>query len=414
MLFTTPQLTARDLEVVAKIDAAKSDLKGLLHVPRRWTGLLRRSTIGRAIRGSNSIEGYRVAKEDAVAAAAGETLDANEETRRAIAAYQRAMTYALHVVGDPSFQYSEVLIKSLHFMMLEYDLDKNPGKWRPGAIYVFDEDRNQQVYEGPDAATVPALMHELVERIANEDANVPNVVRAAMAHLNLAMIHPFSDGNGRMARCLQTLVLGRGGVLEPAFSSVEEYLGEHHREYYDVLTEVGQGSWHPENDAGWWIRFSLRAHFYQANTLLRRVHESERLYAVLEQEVRRAGLPERSVLALFDAAGGFRVRNGTYRTVADISEQVASRDLRLMVDAGLLEAQGEKRARSYVASQNLASLKRGIMEAAPIADPYGGVELRASATLTTSARAVVIAPVAPSSSTAPAQHPARFRPGERR
>ena len=371
MLFTTPKLTSTDLEVVARIDVAKADLKSLLHVPRRWTGLLRRSTIGRAIRGSNSIEGYRVAKEDAVAAAAGETLDANEETRRAIAAYQRAMTYVLHVVGDPSFQYSEVLIKSLHYMMLEYDLDKNPGRWRPGAIYVLDEDTNQRVYEGPDAATVPGLMRELVERIANEDAAAPNVVRAAMAHLNLAMIHPFSDGNGRMARCLQTLVLGRGGVLEPAFSSVEEYLGEHHREYYDVLTAVGRGSWHPENDAGAWMRFSLRAHYYQANTLLRRAHESERLYAVLEQEVSRAGLPERSALALFDAAGGFRVRNGTYRTVADISEQVASRDLRMMVDAGLLEAHGEKRARSYIASRELASLKRGIVEAAPIADPYG-------------------------------------------
>jgi len=41
-----------------------------------------------------------------------------------------------------------------------------------------------------------------------------------MAHLNLVMIHPFSDGNGRMARCLQTLVLGREGILEPEFSSL--------------------------------------------------------------------------------------------------------------------------------------------------------------------------------------------------
>jgi Fic family protein len=46
-----------------------------------------------------------------------------------------------------------------------------------------------------------------------------------MAHLNLVMIHPFRDGNGRMARCLQSVVLAREGVLSPVFMSVEEYLG---------------------------------------------------------------------------------------------------------------------------------------------------------------------------------------------
>lgn len=67
-----------------------------------------------------------------------------------------------------------------------------------------------------------------------------------MAHLNLVMIHPFSDGNGRMARCLQTLVLAREGILEPEFSSIEEYLGRNTQDYYSVLAETSEGSWHPK------------------------------------------------------------------------------------------------------------------------------------------------------------------------
>ncbi len=43
--------------------------------------------------------------------------------------------------------------------------------------------------------------------------------------LNLVLIHPFRDGNGRMARCLQTLVLAREGMVSPIFASIEEYLG---------------------------------------------------------------------------------------------------------------------------------------------------------------------------------------------
>lgn len=113
-------------------------------------------------------------------------------------------------------------------------------------------------------------MSELIESL-NRSTDPPVIVRAAMAHLNLVMIHPFRDGNGRMARCLQTLVLARGGQhLNPVFSSIEEYIGANVRAYYDTLAEVGQGGWHPERDAPPWIRFCVTAHFRQAHTAVNR------------------------------------------------------------------------------------------------------------------------------------------------
>jgi Fic family protein len=188
------------------------------------------------------------------------------------------------------------------------------------------------------------------------------IVVAAIAHLNLALIRPFSEGNGRMARCLQALILARASSLPPQFSSIEEYIATNAQAYRDVLAEVGGGRWQPRREARAWLRFCLSAHLWQANNLIRRARETERLWELLEDETRSWGLPTRLTSALVDAASGLQVRNVTYRPIADVSDQVASRDLKLAVDARLLVARGEKRRRSYFASPVLESIRRRVQE----------------------------------------------------
>ncbi len=368
MLIRTPALTAKDREVIARIEAARADLAIWLQVPRRWTGLIRRSTLGRIIRASNSIEGYVIPKEDVVAAAEGESVNASAGTRLATASYRRAMTHVLGLATDPTFEWSAAVLKALHYMVLEYDLDKLPGQWRNGPVYVVDE-KQRTVYEGPEFTAVPPLMAEFVESLRGE-TDVPGIVRGAMAHLNLVMIHPFKDGNGRVARCMQTLVLGRAGTLEPVFSSIEEYLGRNTGAYYDILADVGRGSWHPEADAHPWLQFCLRAHFYQAQTFLRRVREAEKVMNVLEEMVTAAQLPERTRLALWDAANQHNVRNNTYRTAAGISDGLASRDLMALARSGFLVPVGERKGRYYVASPRLLEIRRNASENHFIANPY--------------------------------------------
>jgi Fic family protein len=371
MLFQSPTLDTSETEVIARIEELKKTLSyAVTSVPGRWYGLLRRSTFARAIRGSNSIEGYNVTVDDAIAAAEGEApLETNEAVWLEIVGYRTAMTYVLQLADDPHFRYSTDLIRGLHFMLLQHHLRKHPGRWRPGPIVVHDQERDEIVYEAPDAGLIPELMDELVLSM-NAMGDSPDLVRAAMAHLNLVMIHPFADGNGRMARCLQSLVLARTGTLAPPFSSIEEYLGHNTQAYYDVLAEVGGGSWNPERDSRPWIRFCLTAHYRQAGTLLRRTRELGRLWDLLEAEARRRALPERMVLALADAATGHRVRNATYRSAAEVSENTAGRDLKVLVDQGLLDSEGEKRGRVYVASPGLLDLRGSIREAGRIDDPF--------------------------------------------
>lgn len=378
MVFQTPDLRQDDLEVLQLLSEQREELRDRVAEPRRWSGTLRRMTFARAVQGSNSIEGYNASLDDVVAAVEGEpTLDAEEETQLALEGYRDAMTYVLQIADDENLDVDEGLLKSLHFMMLRHDLSKNPGKWRPGQVFVHSEATQETVYEGPGIALVPVLIAEMLDELRQDEA--PVVVKAAMAHLNLAMIHPFSDGNGRMARCLQTLVLARDRVIAPVFSSIEEFLGRNTEPYYAVLEDVGTGSWHPERDARPWVRFCLRAHFLSAATMMRRRREIESLWNGCVELVERNGLPERSAAGLMDAALGLRLRRRGYRGAAEdatgdeISDLTASRDLKALADSELLEAVGERRARYYLAGPEPAALRERVRaERAPKTadDPY--------------------------------------------
>ena len=370
MIFQPPPLLPSELDVIEKIRATRQSLKYAISTPGRWYGVLRRATLARNIRHSNSIEGINITRDDALAAVENdEPLTAEGMTWQATVGYRNAMTYALQLADDPHFSYSEGLIRSLHFMMMQHDLPKKPGRYRTGIIFVRDERKQINVYEGPDPELVPALMKELVDSL-NAHSDLPVMIRAAMGHLNLVMIHPFSDGNGRMARCLQTLILGREQIIEPPFCSIEEYLGRYTEEYYGVLTQVGSGAFRPENDCRPWIRFSLVAHFRQAAWLLQRSRITQKVWDEIELLVHRKGIHERSLSALADAAFGYRIRRSHYMNSADVSEQVASRDLKVLVERGLLVAEGETKGRIYRASDDLQSIYLRYYETRTNVDPF--------------------------------------------
>jgi Fic family protein len=361
MIFQTPPMSFEESAALRKIDVLRRQLRFQVAQPRRWVGQVRRVLGARAIQGSNSIEGYDVSVEDALAAIGGEEpTDASAEDWNAVSGYRRAMTYVLQLAQDEHFEYTPQILRSLHFMMTEYTLDASPGLWRPGPIWIRNDATGDIVYEGPPHDEVPELIEELTGDLSG-DEQTPVLIKAAMAHLNLVMIHPFRDGNGRMSRCLQTLVLARDQILAPQFSSIEEYLGRNTQSYYRVLQQVGGESWAPQHDARPWIRYCLEAHFIQASSVLRRVEESGAIWTQLEAISTEKRLPPRTLGALFDATVGMRVRNASYRTAVkiggeEITNQGATDDLRAMVDAELLQRFGARRGTYYRAGQRLTAI----------------------------------------------------------
>ena len=274
----------------------------------------------------------------------------SDENREETLAYQRMMTYVRSLHDGADFEYSKGLLNALHWMLQghRHTPRKPAGQWRAGQVYVTDP-RNPRVaaYTAPDATSVGGLMAELIAWLNTDDGSHP-LIRAAMAHLHLVSIHPWADGNGRMSRSLQTLIIAREGVLAPEFSSIEAWLGMPGNtwEYYRELQRRG-ATYQPDQDVSGWVRFNLTAYHQQAQTVQHRMDQSAAVWELLTSFADEAGLDARMVSALHDVAIDGRVRRARYEQAEGLTLQQAQRDLRNLVTAGLLTSVGRTRARTY-------------------------------------------------------------------
>jgi Fic family protein len=290
--------------------------------------------------------------------------DSRDEDRMALSSYARAMDHVGVMSDDLAFQWVERVVLDLHFDACYFQKDKDPGQYRRSAIEVTSPRGGPPAYFGPPHEEVPALMGEVVEWLDHGDVEAHVAVRAAMAHLHLVSVHPFRDGNGRIARIVQSLVWAREDLLAPEFVSIEEYLGRNTDAYYATLEKVQGGSYQPERDAAPWIRFCVQAHLYQARRRLAQLAEAGKRWSFLEQLVEQRKWPDRLVIALEQSvfAG---VDRASYAAEAEVSAPTASNDFRRLQDAGLIVQQGRGPTTRYVASETLrADLHRQLVVAA--------------------------------------------------
>ena len=357
MLYTTPDLTPH-LETLAALEAVRRRLGQEVSKATPWVGQLRRQARASTARSSTAIEGYRVSAQVAAAVVEGRVAAADRD-QRAVAGYALAMQHVAVLSDDPSFRWSDRLLLDLHFEACASEPAGSPGRWRTGPVLVTAPGGGV-AYRAPEAAEVPALVDELVAWLSLGDLDAPAVVRAAMAHLHLVSIHPFRDGNGRLSRILQSLVLARDGVLSPELGSIEERLARDTGRYYDVLREVQGGRYQPERSADPWLAFCVEAHRVQADERLATLDCAARRWALLEELVAARGWPDRLVIALeqslFDG-----VDRASYSGEADVSAATASADLRRLLDVDLIARKGRGRDTRYHASPQLRELVAGTL-----------------------------------------------------
>ena len=187
---------------------------------------LRRINRIRTIQGSLAIEGNVLSEKQIATVLDGKPVIAPlrdvQEARNAIEAYEQLERW------NPA---SETDLLRAHGVLMAGLLDA-PGRYRRGSVAVLGQGRVHHV--GPPAARVPTLMAELLAWLGGTDEHP--LVASSVFHYEFEFIHPFEDGNGRLGRLWQTLILTR---WKPLFAHVpvESLVRARQGEYYEAIRE---------------------------------------------------------------------------------------------------------------------------------------------------------------------------------
>lgn len=163
-----------------------------------------------------------------------------QEVKNAYAAYEKLTE------TDP---YSLEDLKKLHSIMTKYTMEES-GIFRNGEEGVFNGD--QCIFMAPPARMVPDLMKDLFTWMKEEKASVHPLILAAVFHYEFVFIHPFSDGNGRMARLWHTALLS-GWKPIFAYIPLESQIEKFQEEYYQAIARC-----HTAGASDIFIEFMLR------------------------------------------------------------------------------------------------------------------------------------------------------------
>lgn len=142
------------------------------------------------------------------------------EVKNAYEAYNLLLSFDPYAISD--------LLKAHEILML--DLTNESGRFRSGGVGVFAGEK--LIHMAPPANLVPKLIGDLLDWLRNADTHP--LIKSCVFHYEFEFIHPFADGNGRMGRMWQTLLLSR---WKPIFAwlPVETLIRERQNDYYDVL-----------------------------------------------------------------------------------------------------------------------------------------------------------------------------------
>jgi Fic family protein len=199
-------------------------------------------------------------------------------------------------------------------------------------------------FEAPEAERVPKEMQAFLEWF-NAPLELDPVLKAGLAHLWFVTIHPFEDGNGRIARAIADCALARADGSPQRFYSMSGHIERERKEYYDILERTQKGSLDIPPWLEWFLHCLGRA-IDGSEEFLASVFRKARTW----QQANQHSLNERQrkiINRLLDDFTG-KLTTGKYAKLAKCSTDTALRDIRELMEYGILrQSEGGGRSTSY-------------------------------------------------------------------
>lgn len=283
------------------------------------TPYLRRINRLRSLHSSLAIEGNSLSLDEVTAIIDGKTVRGPEDEMKEV--LNANTVYGMMDSFEP---FSKEHLLQAHGMMMK-DLVKGAGSFRTGDEGVFDSEGNC-IYLAPGPELVSKMVDDLLEWTKNSEYNM--IIRSCVFHYELEYIHPFEDGNGRIGRFWQTLLLSRyDGLFR--WVPVESVIRTYQKEYYDAIQQSNASF-----DCTVFVE-------YMTGAILRALEET------VESSVREeSGIDG---LTSNEAALYAMIRDGYYRDIEQAAVQIGvsratiNRCLRSMKDKGIIVKTGTRR-----------------------------------------------------------------------
>jgi len=344
-LYTISSRIARDL---MRIEAARQ-AAAVLPLNERVLAGLRQSARLVSTHYSTQIEGNRLTQAQVEGVLIhGERIRQRQRDEKEVKGYYAALDHVeSYAAGHKTI--TESYIRKLHALVMAGGKKRcKPTPYRSGQNVIRDSGSGGIVYMPPEAGDVPALIKDMVGWVNRHAADVPIPIVAAVTHYQFATIHPYYDGNGRVARLLTNTVLHQHGYGLRGIYTLEEYYARNLRDYY-VALDVGEGHNYymgrAESDISGWVEYFIAGMAASFESVSEKMRQSAPA-GDRSDWIRSLDARQRKVLPLFDEWAEI--------TTAQIAEllKLSPRGARALVqkwaqDGFLVIANPSKRGRTY-------------------------------------------------------------------
>ncbi len=280
------------------------------------------------------IEGTRLTLEQAERLLEGNPVpEADPDDVRELLNYRKAFEFVSEYLesGGPI---TEGLVREIHKRLVEGVRGgaAAPGEYRKIQNYVVNAVTGETVYIPPPAHDVPIMMAELVDWL-NREQEVHPVLVSGISQFQFVHVHPFLDGNGRTSRLLSTLCLYRAGYDFKRLFTISEYYDRDRPAFYRAIQSVRER----EMDMTGWLEYFVEGLTTQLAEVRERGEQAIRRDVLIKEH----SLSDRQAKAL-----GHILEHGSLtiqdfeRLCPNVNRRSLQRDLKAMVDMGLLVSEG--------------------------------------------------------------------------